>query len=70
MTRIADAGAVVRKTRVMEQSWLKHGVANSPSVNPQQDGGDRQVTVLVVDDDPALQTMIFDYFVDSWRSIS
>ncbi len=35
------------------------------SNSPQQSGDDRQATVLVVDDDPALQTMIFDYFVDN-----
>jgi two-component system, OmpR family, response regulator len=39
-------------------------MANSPSADPQQCGDDRQ-TVLVVDDDPALQTMIFDYFADN-----
>ena len=39
-------------------------MANSPTSNPQQSGDDRQTTVLVVDD-PALQTMIFDYFVDN-----
>jgi DNA-binding response OmpR family regulator len=40
-------------------------MANSQSSDPEQNGGDRQATVLVVDDDPALQTMIFDYFVDN-----
>ena len=40
-------------------------MANSPSSDPQQSGGDRQATVLVVDDDPTLQTMILDYFVDN-----
>ncbi len=40
-------------------------MANSPSGDPQQNGGDRQATVLVVDDDPTLQTMIVDYFVDN-----
>jgi two-component system, OmpR family, response regulator len=40
-------------------------MANSPSGDLQQAGGDRQATVLVVDDDPALQTMISDYFVDN-----
>ena len=40
-------------------------MANSPSGDPQQSGGDHQATVLVVDDDPTLQTMIFDYFVDN-----
>jgi two-component system, OmpR family, response regulator len=39
-------------------------MANPPSGDLQQ-GGDRQATVLVVDDDPALQTMISDYFVDN-----
>jgi len=28
-------------------------------------GGDRQISVLVVDDDPALQRMILNYFVDN-----
>jgi DNA-binding response OmpR family regulator len=45
--------------------WLEAGMANSPSGDPQQSGGDRQATVLVVDDDPTLQTMIVDYFVDN-----
>lgn len=40
-------------------------MANSQSSDPQQWGGDRQVTVLVVDDDLTLQTMILDYFVDN-----
>jgi len=40
-------------------------MANSPSSDPQQSGGDRQATVLVVDDDPTLQKMILDYFVDN-----
>ena len=40
-------------------------MANSPSSNPQQSDGDRQATVLVVDDDPILQTMILDYFADN-----
>ena len=40
-------------------------MANSPSTDPQQRGSDRQATVLVVDDDPTLQTMILDYFVDN-----
>jgi DNA-binding response OmpR family regulator len=40
-------------------------MANSPSGEPQHNGGDRQATVLVVDDDPTLQTMIVDYFVDN-----
>ena len=40
-------------------------MANSQSSDPEQNCGDRQATVLVVDDDPALQTMIFDYFVDN-----
>jgi hypothetical protein len=39
-------------------------MANSQSSDPQQSGGDRQGTVLVDDDDPTLQTMILDYFVD------
>ena len=40
-------------------------MANSPSSDPQQSGDDRQATVLVVDDDPTIQTMILDYFVDN-----
>jgi two-component system, OmpR family, response regulator len=31
----------------------------------EQNDADRQATVLVVDDDPTLRTMIFDYFVDN-----
>jgi DNA-binding response OmpR family regulator len=45
--------------------WPEAGTANSPSSDPQQSGGDHQATVLVVDDDPTLQNMIFDYFVDN-----
>ena len=40
-------------------------MAASPSSDLPRIGGDRQATVLVVDDDPTLQTMIFDYFVDN-----
>src|ERR1700722_15276274 len=40
-------------------------MANSLSSDLQQSGDDRQATVLVVDDDPTLQTMISDYFVDN-----
>ena len=40
-------------------------MASTPSSDTQQRVGDRQTTVLVVDDDPTLQTMIFDYFVDN-----
>jgi two-component system OmpR family response regulator len=40
-------------------------MSNSSSGDLQQGGGDRQATVLVVDDDPTLRTMIFDYFVDN-----
>src|SRR5271154_4888948 len=40
-------------------------MANSPSSEPQQSSDDRQATVLVVDDDPTMQTMILDYFVDN-----
>jgi two-component system, OmpR family, response regulator len=40
-------------------------VASLLSNSPQQSGDERQATVLVVDDDPALQTMISDYFVDN-----
>jgi two-component system, OmpR family, response regulator len=43
---------------------LDADMANPPSADPQQSRDDRQ-TVLVVDDDPALQTMIFDYFVEN-----
>jgi two-component system, OmpR family, response regulator len=44
---------------------LEADMASSPSSDPIQDGGDRQATALVVDDDPALQRMILDYFVDN-----
>ena len=40
-------------------------MANLPSSDPQQGGGDRQATVLVVDDDRIVQTMILDYFLDN-----
>jgi hypothetical protein len=40
-------------------------VANPPSSDPQRSEGDRRATVLVDEDDPTLQTMIFDYFVDN-----
>ena len=60
MLRLAP-GAIAIGRRL----WLEAGMANSPSSDAQQSGGDRQATVLVVDDDPALQTMIFDYFVDN-----
>ena len=40
-------------------------MANSPSSDSQQSGSHRQATVLVVDDDPTLQTMILDYFADN-----
>ena len=40
-------------------------MASSISSDLHQSAGDRQTTVLVVDDDPTLQTMIFDYFVDN-----
>ncbi len=39
-------------------------MAISPTSDPAP-GGDRQATALVVDDDPALQRMILDYFVDN-----
>ena len=39
-------------------------MAISPTSDPAL-GGDRQATALVVDDDPALQRMILDYFVDN-----
>ena len=39
-------------------------MAISPSSDPIH-GGDRQATALVVDDDPALQRMILDYFADN-----
>ena len=44
---------------------LEAGMVNSPSNDPHQSGSDRQATVLVVDDDPTLQTMILDYFIDN-----
>jgi hypothetical protein len=50
---------------VLSKLSLEAGMANSPSSDPQQSGSDRQATVLIVDDDPALQTMILDYFVDN-----
>ncbi len=40
-------------------------MTNSPHSDLRQGAGDRHTTVLVVDDDPALQTMILDYFVDN-----
>src|SRR5271155_4044023 len=40
-------------------------MANSLTSDLQQSADDRHATVLVVDDDPTLQTMIFDYFVDN-----
>src|ERR1700734_737423 len=40
-------------------------MANSLSSDLQQSGDDRQATVLVVDADPTLQTMISDYFADN-----
>jgi two-component system, OmpR family, response regulator len=67
MTRIRRAtlqrasGTLAASHRV----WLEAGMANTSSGDPQQSEGDRQTTVLVVDDDPTLQTMIFDYFVDN-----
>jgi hypothetical protein len=44
---------------------LEAGMVNSPYGDPYQSGSDRQAKVLVVDDDPTLQTMIFDYFADN-----
>jgi two-component system, OmpR family, response regulator len=41
------------------------GMVNPPSGDPHQSGSDRPATVLVVDDDPTLQTMVLDYFVDN-----
>jgi DNA-binding response OmpR family regulator len=40
-------------------------MSNTPSKEPILSGGDRAVSVLVVDDDPTLQRMILDYFVDN-----
>jgi DNA-binding response OmpR family regulator len=40
-------------------------MTSSPSSDPIRGGGDRQATALVVDDEPALQRMILDYFVDN-----
>jgi len=62
MLRLAPAAIATR--RRLWGLWLEAGMPNSSS-DPQQSGGDRQATVLVVDDDPSLQTMIFDYFTDN-----
>jgi hypothetical protein len=51
MLRLA-LGAIAVSRRL----WLEADMDNSPSSNPQQNNGDRQATVLVVDDDPILQT--------------
>jgi DNA-binding response OmpR family regulator len=40
-------------------------MGSTPSKEPIPRGGDRAVSVLVVDDDPTLQRMIRDYFVDN-----
>ena len=40
-------------------------MAVTPSSDPVLSGGDRHVSVLVVDDDPTLQRMILDYFADN-----
>jgi DNA-binding response OmpR family regulator len=40
-------------------------MSNSLLSDPALPGGDRQVSVLVVDDDPTLQRMILNYFVDN-----
>ena len=40
-------------------------MAVTPSSDPLLSGGDRHVSVLVVDDDPTLQRMILDYFADN-----
>jgi len=50
---------------VSRTPWHEAGLPNSPPSDPQQTGGHQQETVLVVDDDPTLQTMILDYFVDN-----
>jgi two-component system, OmpR family, response regulator len=50
---------------VSRTEWQEVGTGNSPSSDPQQTGNDRQETVLVVDDDLTLQSMILDYFVDN-----
>jgi DNA-binding response OmpR family regulator len=47
------------------QLMLEAGMADSQSHDPEQSCGDHQATILVVDDDRALQSMIFDYFVDN-----
>ena len=57
----ADPGAVA----VSRRRRLETGMASSPSSDPIQSGGDHQATALVVDDDPALQRMILDYFADN-----
>jgi DNA-binding response OmpR family regulator len=44
---------------------VEAGMAIPPSSDPVQSGGDRQATVLVVDDDPTLQRMILNYFDDN-----
>jgi two-component system OmpR family response regulator len=56
-----DPGAVA----VSRRRKLETGMASSPSSDPIQSGGDHQATALVVDDDPALQRMILDYFADN-----
>src|SRR5208282_3303141 len=56
-----DPGAVA----VSRRRRLEAGMASSPSSAPIQGVGERQATALVVDDDPALQRMILDYFVDN-----
>ena len=50
---------------VSRTEWQEVGTRNSPSSDPQQTGSDCQETVLVVDDDLTLQSMILDYFVDN-----
>jgi DNA-binding response OmpR family regulator len=58
---------------MLEESWelsAAQGDGGLPTTvsaggDREQSDADRQATVLVVDDDPALQTMIFDYFVDN-----
>jgi len=57
----AGSGAIAVSRRLS----LEAGMPNSPSSDQQQSRGDRQPTVLVVDDDPSLQTTIFDYFIDN-----
>jgi hypothetical protein len=59
MLRLA-LGTIAVSRRLLREA----GMANSPSSDPLQSGGDRQAAVLVVDD-PTPQIMILDDFVDN-----